>query len=66
MIKKTSHMIATHWERPKPKPKIKPLNPEMGRRTKLALERMLQDGDISKAEFDALWAKTLARVKAGV
>jgi hypothetical protein len=29
VIKKTPHMIATPWERPKPKPKIKPLAPEM-------------------------------------
>ena len=66
MIKKTPHMIATPWERPKPKPKIKPLNPEMAVRHKRALRRLLDDGDISKADFDALWAKTLARVKAGV
>jgi hypothetical protein len=66
MIKKTPHMIATHWERPKPKPKIKPLNAEMAVRHKRALQRMLDDGDITKAEFDTLWGKTLERVKAGV
>jgi membrane peptidoglycan carboxypeptidase len=66
MIKKTPHMVVEKYEPPKKKEAIKPLNPEMGRRTKLALERMLNDGDITKAEFDALWAKTLARVKAGV
>jgi len=59
-------MIATHWEPPKKIPKIKPLAPEMAIRHKNALNRMLNDGDITKAEFDALWAKTLERVKAGV
>jgi hypothetical protein len=38
----------------------------MATRHKNALNRMLNDGDITKAEFDALWAKTLERVKAGV
>ena len=66
VIKKTPHMIATPWERPKPKPKIKPLAPEMAIRHKNALNRMLNDGDITKAESDALWAKTLERLKAGV
>jgi membrane peptidoglycan carboxypeptidase len=65
VIKKTPHMIATHWEPPKKKA-IKPLAPEMAIRRKNALNRMLEDGDISKAEFDALWAKTLERLKAGV
>jgi hypothetical protein len=40
MIKKTPHMLVTKSEPAKPKPKIKPLNPEIGARTKLALERM--------------------------
>jgi hypothetical protein len=66
MIKKIPGGIATHWERPKPKPKVKPLNVEMAVRHKRALQRLLDDGDISKAEYDALWAKILARVKAGV
>jgi hypothetical protein len=59
-------MIATPWERPKPRLKIKPLDAEMAIRHQSALKRLLADGDISKAEFDALWAKALARVKAGV
>ncbi len=66
VIKKIPHMIATPWERPKPKPKIKTLAPEMAIRHKNALNRMLNDGDITKAEFEALWEKTLERVKAGV
>jgi len=66
MIKKTPHMIATHWEPPKKKKVVKPLNAEMAVRHKRALRQLLDDGDISKQEFDALWAKTLARVKAGV
>lgn len=66
MIKKTPHMLVEKYDPPKKKKAIKPLNPEMGIRTKNALERLLKDGDISKAEFDALWGKTLERVKAGV
>jgi hypothetical protein len=66
VIKKTPHMIATHWERPKKKKAIKPLSVEMAVRHKGALQRLLDDGDISKAECDALWAKTFERVKAGV
>ena len=48
-----------------PKPKIKPLSVEAVRH-KRALRQLLDDGDITKAEFDALWAKPLERVKAGV
>lgn len=48
------------------KKRIKPLNCEMAVRHKRALRQLLDDGDISKAELDALWAKTLERVKAGV
>jgi hypothetical protein len=59
-------IIVTPWERPKPKLKIKPLNVEMAVRHKRGLRQLLDDGDISNAEYDALWAKTLARVKAGV
>jgi hypothetical protein len=66
VIKKTPHMIATHWEPPKKKKAIKPLSVEMAVRHKRALRQLLEDGDITKAEFDALWAKTLERVKAGV
>jgi hypothetical protein len=68
VIKKTAHMTV---ERDEPgfrekEPKIKPLNVEMAVRHKRALRQLLDDGDIAKAEFDALWAKTLERVKAGV
>jgi hypothetical protein len=58
-------MIATHWEPPKKKA-IKPLSAERAVRHKRALQHMLKHGDITKAEFDALWAKTLERLKAGV
>jgi hypothetical protein len=63
---KNPHMIATPWEPPKKKKPVKSLCAEMAVRHKRALRQLLDDGDISKAEFDALWAKTLARVKAGV
>jgi hypothetical protein len=59
-------MVATHWEPPKKKKAVKPLAPEMAIRHKRALQRLLDDGDISEAEFDARWAKTLEPVKAGV
>jgi hypothetical protein len=66
MIKKTPHMTVERYTPPKLKPKIKPLNPEMGIRTKNALLRLLKDGDITRSEYNALWCKTLERVKAGV
>jgi hypothetical protein len=65
MIKKTPHMVEK-YDPQAPKTKSKPLNCEMAIRHKRALQRLLEDGDITKAEFDALWAKTLERVKAGV
>jgi len=65
-MKRFPPMIVTPWERPKPKPKIKPLNVETAVRHKRALRQLLDDGDITKAEFDALWEKTLERVMAGV
>lgn len=65
MKKKYPDMIATPWEPPKEKKAIKPLNCEMASRHKRALQRLLEEGDITQVEYDALWAKTLARVKAG-
>jgi hypothetical protein len=38
----------------------------MAVRHRRALRQLLDDGGITEAEFDALWAKTLERVKAGV
>jgi hypothetical protein len=64
-MKKFPPMVVTPCDRTK-KPKIKPLCSEMAVRHKRALQRLLDDGDISKAQYDALWAKTLERVKAGV
>jgi hypothetical protein len=66
MIKKTPHMVVTSYDPLKKKKLVKPLNCEMAVRHKRALKALLDDGDISKAEYDALWAKTLERVKAGV
>lgn len=63
MIKKTPHMVVEKYD--PPKPKIKPLSVEAVRH-KRALRQLLDDGDITKAEFDALWAKPLEGVKAGV
>ena len=51
---------------PKKKKTIKLLNCEMALHHKRALQRLLDEGDIDEAEFDALWEKTLDRVKAGV
>jgi len=59
-------MLVEKYDPPAPKKKIKPLNSEMAIRHKRALQRLLEDGDITKAEYNALWAKTLERVKAGV
>jgi hypothetical protein len=59
-------MVISHYEPPKKKNAIKPLNSEMAVRHRRPLRQLLDDGDITKAEFDALWAKTLERVKAGV
>jgi len=64
-MKKFPPMVVTPCDRTK-KPKIKPLNCEMALRHKRALQRLLDEGDIDEAEFDALWEKTLDRVKAGV
>jgi hypothetical protein len=58
--------MVSKYDPPRPRKTINPLNVEMAVRHKRALQRLLGDGDISKAEFDALWAKTLERVKAGV
>jgi len=66
VIKRTPHMLVEKYDPPEPKKKVKPLNAEMAVRHKRALQRLLDDGDISKAEFDALRAETLERVKAGV
>jgi hypothetical protein len=66
VIKKTTHMLVEKYEPPKKKKPIKPLNCEMALRHKRALQRLLDEGDIDEAEFDALWEKTLDRVKAGV
>jgi hypothetical protein len=66
VIKKTPHMVVSKYDPPEPKKKIKPLCSEMALRKKRALRQLLDDGDIINAEFDALWAKTRERVKAGV
>jgi hypothetical protein len=66
VIKKTPHMLVERYEPPKKKKAIKPLNSEMAVRHRRALRQLLDDGGITEAEFDALWAKTLERVKAGV
>ena len=67
MIKKNfPPMVATPYEPPKKKKTIKPLNCEMAVRHKRALQRLLDEGDITEAEYDALWSKTIVRVKAGV
>jgi acetyl-CoA carboxylase carboxyltransferase component len=65
-MKKIPPMVVTPYEPPKKKKAIKPLNVEMAYRHKRCLQKLLDEGDISQTEFDALWAKTLARVKAGV
>jgi hypothetical protein len=59
-------IVAYEYEPPKPKKKVKPLNCEMALRHKRALEKLLDEGDITQIEYDALWAKTLARMKAAV
>jgi membrane peptidoglycan carboxypeptidase len=66
VIKKTPTMTVTKYDPPAKKKKIKPLCGEMAVRHKRVLQRLLDDGDITKAEYESLWAKTLERVKAGI
>jgi hypothetical protein len=66
VIKKTPHMVVEKYDPPQKKKAIKPLCGEMAVRHKRAHQRLLDEGDIDQAKFNALWAKTLERVKAGV
>jgi hypothetical protein len=54
MIKKTPHMVVEKYEPPKKKTPVKSLCAEIAVRHKRAVQRLLDEGDIDEAEFDAL------------